>query len=324
MRSRSIVLWLVLSLGAPVQAEPLSFESATYENLNSIRGAPTRRVAIEGRLSLPESARKLPAVILLHTCIGPYSFDEVVGARLRNEGFATFEFDSLRSRGWMPADSCGGRIPAGPWSQLGDAYAALNVLAVHPAIDAHRIAVVGGSMGGGTALLAASEYIRRKLAPGARFAAHVSFYPGGSNVVYGKGAFTGAPVLLMLGERDDWTPAKRVLAAVDFLKKEDPGTPVAVRTYDATHSWIGTAARSYQQNRKSFADCPYVLMQIDDESVRNSLLSVSGELTPVSGQDIGAVFRQCRTGGATTEGSREATEASLAALVQFLKEAFAR
>lgn len=324
MRSMLTAMLLFLLLGASAAAETLTFNSALRENLGSIRDNSPPTTTIEAKLSLPAVAHKVPAVILLHTCIGPYSFDEAVGAHLRNEGYATLEFDSLKPRGWTPADSCGGKIPAGPWTQLGDAYAALKVLARHSAIDPDRIAVIGGSMGGGSAFLAASEYIRTKLADGARFAAHVGFYPSGSNLIYGPGAFTKAPILLMLGERDDWTPPKRLIAAIDFLKKTDAAIPVTVKTFDAFHSWIGSAARSYQATRKSFADCPYVMMQIDDDSIRNTMLSVSGELTPIASKDIGEIYRQCRTNGATTEGSRVATEASLAELSRFLKAVFAR
>ncbi len=325
MRSWVTSFGFLLWFGASVGAETLPFQSPTYENIHAIRkAAPSGTVTIEGNFSFPRASDKVPAVVLLHTCIGPYSFDKVVGEHLRGAGFATLEFDSLKPRGWSATDSCGGRIPAGPWAQLGDAYAALKALARHPAIDPNRIAVVGGSMGGGTAFVAASEYVRRKLAEGFRFAAHVAFYPGGSNAVYGPGAFTGAPILIMLGERDDWTPAKRVFAVVDFLKQNDPALPIGIKTYDAYHSWIGTAARSYQSGRKSFADCPYVMMGVDDESVRNVLLSVNGETTPIPASGIGEVYRQCRTSGATTEGSRTVTETSLADLSRFLGEVFAR
>jgi len=322
---RTTICGLVLACGISARAETLAFSSATYENLISIRNAPAQAVTIEGTLSVPNAAAaRFPAVILLHTCLGPYSFEEIVGKHLRDAGFATFEFDTLKPRGWSAADSCGGKLPAGPWTQLADAYAALRALARHPAIDPGRIAVIGGSMGGGSAFLAASEYVRKTLAGEARFAAHAGFYPSGSNVFFGTGAFTGAPILLMLGARDDWTPARRVIAVVDFLKKTEAAPPITVKTYDAFHSWIGTARHSHQVSRKSFADCPYVMMQIDGDTVRNHLLSVAGELAPLSDRNIGAIYRQCRTSGATTEGSGAATEASLADLVQFLNQALAR
>ena len=66
-------------------------------------------------------------------------------------------------------------------SGVADAYAALDMLARHPRIDADRIAIVGFSFGGEVAHLTAFERrAHRVLAPGQRrFAAHVAYYPGG-------------------------------------------------------------------------------------------------------------------------------------------------
>lgn len=320
--ARSLIAAFLISTAA-AHAETLAFQSAVYGGLNDLLNPPPQTVAIEGKLTLPGGNAKAPAVVLLHTCNGPGTAERIVGEHLRAQGFATFEFDSLAPRGWTAAQSCGGKLPASPWSQLGDAYAALKVLARHPAIDPARIAVVGASMGGGSAFAAAAEPVRQALAgaDGLRFAAHAAFYPGGSTAFHGPNAYTGAPVLLLLGARDDWTPPKRVVATVDFLKKENQALPIAVRQYDAQHSWLGTAARSYQNGRKSFADCPYTMYAAD---LSMALLTVKGELIPTTSQELRSVYTACRTSGATTAGDGTATDQSFADLSEFLKKAMAR
>lgn len=320
--ARSLIAAFLISTAA-ARAETVAFESAVYDSLRDLLNPPPQTVGIEGKLLFPGGDAKAPAVVLLHTCSGPGTAERIVGEHLRAQGFATFEFDSLAPRGWTAGQSCGGKLPASPWSQLGDAYAALKVLARHSAIDPARIAVVGASMGGGSAFAAAAEPVRRALAGagGLRFAAHASFYPGGSTAFHGPGSYTGAPVLLMLGARDDWTPAKRVVATVDFLKKGNPALPVAVRQYDAHHSWLGTAARNHQNTRKSFADCPYTMYAAD---LSTALLTVNGELVSTPSQDLRSVYTACRTSGATTAGDGTATDKSLADLSEFLGKAMAR
>jgi len=85
-----------------------------------------------------------------------------------------------------------------------DAYAALRGLRTSP-IDAERIAILGFSYGGEMAHLTAFERLRSALHPGSgRFAAHVAFYPGGSlGAIAERGAYTGAPLLMLLGGKDD-------------------------------------------------------------------------------------------------------------------------
>ena len=176
-------------------------------------------------------------------------------------------------------------------------------------------------MGAGSAFLASSEPLRASVLgkDGPRFAAHVSFYTSGSAAFFGPGAHTGAPILLMVGERDDWAPARRVVAVANFLKQENPGLPIKVNRYDAGHSWVSGGSRDYSASRKSFSDCPYTLYSGQDFS--RYLLTVDGNLSPTTGEEIRKVFSECRKPGATIEGSSEATKQSLADLDGFLRMA---
>ena len=132
-------------------------------------------------------------------------------AEFRKVGFATLTYDSPTARSIRQGSSTGSR-GGSPWaSAVAEAYSALRLLAGDPRIDASRIAIVGFSFGGEVAHLAAFERLRAALASGQnRFAAHVSYYPAG---VYGvpaePAAYTSAPILMLLGEKDDNLPVAK-------------------------------------------------------------------------------------------------------------------
>jgi dienelactone hydrolase len=106
-------------------------------------------------------------------------------------------------------------------------------LASHSQIDAGRIAIVGFSFGGEVAHLTALEPLRAALRLGPhRFAAHVAFYPAG---VFGaiptSGAYTGAPMLMMLGELDDNLPVAKIGDYLAYARAAGAPPPIEVVIY---------------------------------------------------------------------------------------------
>jgi dienelactone hydrolase len=119
---------------------------------------------------------------------------------------------------------------ANGYVRAGDAYGALAALRALPFVDGKRVGVMGGSHGGWTVLAAMFDPREdgNALASAKRegFAAAVALYPGCA-ARYGDWStarepgksfgpavtFTGtyrpiAPMLILIGERDDWTPAE--------------------------------------------------------------------------------------------------------------------
>jgi dienelactone hydrolase len=191
----------------------ITFQSSTYRDFRALlaREAAPGPVTIWANLDFPEQARdRYPAVIVVHTLGGYRDANEgYVAAELRKAGFATLTYDSFAARG-----TTGAALSASPgYLTVGvaDAYAALRRLASDPRIDVDRIAVIGFSFGAEVAHLTAVESIRSALGPGqARFAAHVPFYPALSfGVTAGRGAYTGSPVLMLLGGKDDNLPVAK-------------------------------------------------------------------------------------------------------------------
>jgi poly(3-hydroxybutyrate) depolymerase len=111
-----------------------------------------QQIQLTGRFDKPAGAAPFPAVILLHGCTG-YSFhlphSSAWSAVLLGEGYATIILDSFTPRG---GESCGG-VPAS--TRALDVVAAAYFLASRPDIRRDKIAVMGFSHGGGTALDAA-------------------------------------------------------------------------------------------------------------------------------------------------------------------------
>jgi dienelactone hydrolase len=85
-----------------------------------------------------------------------------------------------------------------------DAYAAKAYLASQPFVDGNRIAVMGWSHGGSTTLYAVDNIYLAGLGA-APFQAAIALYPG----CLRRLLRVNAPLLILIGEDDDWTLASR-------------------------------------------------------------------------------------------------------------------
>src|SRR5258708_33802414 len=143
----------------------ITFQSSTYSDFRQLlaREAAPATVTVHANLGFPEEAKdRYPAVIIVHTIGGYLEANEgQAAAELRKSGFATLTYDSFVARGMtgLASRSGPGVIP----STVADAYAALQLLADQPKIDANRIAIVGFSLGGEVAHLTAFERLRSAL-----------------------------------------------------------------------------------------------------------------------------------------------------------------
>jgi dienelactone hydrolase len=191
---------------------------------------------VPATLRRPDGAGPFPAIVIMHDCSG-------LGARssgapdrwtrhLVAQGYVVLIPDSFTPRGF-PDGVC--TIPGrdtrsvSAYVRAGDAYGALAYLRTLPFVDGSRVGVMGGSHGGATTLAAMFEPVAADapLAAAKRdgFAAAIALYPscgsayGSWSVTRQNGAtgpITGyrgvykpiAPLLILIGERDDWTPAE--------------------------------------------------------------------------------------------------------------------
>jgi len=245
----------------------VTFQSSTYSDMRQLLAheAPTRTVTVKANLGFPEQARdRYPAVIVVHSLAGYRDANEgYVAAELRKAGFATLTYDSFAARGTTGAalqGSSGYLLPG-----IADAYAALRLLSAEPRIDAGRIAIIGFSYGGEVAHLAAFETLRSALNPGpGRFAAHVAFYPGGNfGVIAEADAYTGAPMLMLLGGKDENLPVAKIENYLAYARAAGVPAPIETVIYPgAYHAWTVSdqpAARFYR-DLVSTKNCPIILL----------------------------------------------------------------
>lgn len=209
-------------------------------------------------LTKPSGDGPFPAVVLMHDCsglgprssAGPYRW----ATRLSLRGYVTIAPDSFTPRG-RPKGVC--TEAAGPRityeMRADDAYAALAYLRTLPFVDPRRIAVMGGSHGGSTALAAIVDDEANAARGRAGFAAAIALYPrcgrgygawrvertrrDGTPEESYSGTFKPlAPLLILIGARDDWTPAAPCEALVAAARSA--GYPVEIKVYpDAHHAF---------------------------------------------------------------------------------------
>jgi len=217
------------------------------EILEPVRIPNPNGAALDGLLSKPEGPGPFPAVVLLHGCSGMRTGDGRLNARqrqwdktLRGKGFVTLHVDSFGSRGLRQVCTLKVR-PVSVWKdRRQDAYAALSWLRALPFVRPDGIAVMGWSQGG-LVVLAAME--RDETTPPDGFGAGVAVYPACRSSERESLSPSG-PLLLLLGEADDWTPPERCDPVIADAERR--GETVEVKRYPgAFHSfdWPGSKVR---------------------------------------------------------------------------------
>ncbi|HEY0821285.1 MAG TPA: dienelactone hydrolase family protein [Rhizobacter sp.] len=168
------------------------------------------------------TAPKAPALVLLHGCGGMQGRDGQPSERMRrytrllnDEGWHVLVVDSLGPRGEreLCTQRTGARAVTLVQRRL-DALASLQWLAQRPEVDAGRLGLLGWSNGGSAVLAATNRKHRAVAAAPVLPAFAVAFYPGCAAELR-RGYEPVAPLLMLVGEADDWTPAEpcRRLAA---------------------------------------------------------------------------------------------------------------
>jgi dienelactone hydrolase len=159
-------------------------------------GAP-----IWGHLGRPKGQGPHPAIVLLHGCGGIQQSHFNWASRLNEAGYVTLVVDSFRPRsviGQCDGDRLSATTAAG---RVLDAYGALEFLSGQSYVDKNRIGLIGWSHGGRAALAAVSKNGAGSRFPNS-FKAAATFYP-----YCIPGRKFSVPVMILIGEKDDWTPA---------------------------------------------------------------------------------------------------------------------
>jgi len=170
---------------------------------------------IGGALFKPAGAGPFPAVIYMSGCGGidpPANRAQQTATidHLRSKGVAALIVDSFTPRN-EPKGVCAnlGNLDGETAIQYAsrgsnDALAALKVLKAMPDIDTKHIFLMGFSLGAYSSLLATDT---KSPNHDAKVAGVIAYYP----FCY-DGVDPSVPVLVMIGEKDDWTPAAKCQA----------------------------------------------------------------------------------------------------------------
>ena len=200
-------------------------------------GVSTSPAPLVGYVFKPAKDAPHGAVVMLHGCGGAYDRKGGVNARhrmwgdyLASLGYAAVLVDSFTPRGLE--EICTTAMKARTLKEserAGDAYAALAWVSAQPGIDAQKVMLLGWSHGAGVTL---ATITRNR--PPQRFRAAVAFYPGcTAHAEHADRFHPYAPLLVLIGESDDWTPAAPCRSLADAVRAR--GEPMSIVLYPGTY-----------------------------------------------------------------------------------------
>ncbi len=216
--SLGIIIVLLFPAACGVQ-----FKSAPI-NDNSLK--------IRGHVYKPAGEGPFPAVIIMHGCSGMDDHHTNWAQIFVSWGYAAFPIDSFGARG--VANVCD-KVWKVSYDDRGqDALGAAKFLQDLPYIDADKIGVIGFSHGAKSAIAATKKNLLKYIAKMdySPIKAAVAFYPWCDPYL---DANIAIPTLILIGEKDDWTPANNCVSLPRVA--ENPGM-IDVVVYDgAYHSF---------------------------------------------------------------------------------------
>jgi dienelactone hydrolase len=201
-----------------------------------------------------------PAVVALHGCNGPYDsrgglneLQRRYAADLNAAGLHVLVLDSFSARGVREICSLkSSRRPVTLADRRDDVGVALAWLAARPEVDASRLVLLGWSHGAQTVLAALDASDPAVQSRTVHPRAAVAFYPGCSAPHRNFDYRLQAPLLMLLGEKDDWTPVGACLDLHRRLSIHPPRFELEVYP-DSYHAFDSGSAVRVRDNVGSTA-----------------------------------------------------------------------
>ena len=249
-----------------IEGRPFPFDSASPFALLDVPNGTATPHRAAGRLFLPVGATAedpVPAVILLHGARGVSGPREITYARqYAAMGLAALVVDVFASRRDRAASFQERLIEITESMVLADAFAAQKALVELPEVDPARIVLIGFSYGGMATLYAAHDQVARAyrqrfgLTDAPPLRAHVAYYAP-CIARFEDPRATGAPVLMLWGDRDELIDETRCRAIAQDLR--DGGTEVEIRVFEgAYHQWDGGLSTPWRAPR-GLAACDFTV-----------------------------------------------------------------
>lgn len=230
-------------------------------------------VTLTAELHLPTtSTGPVAAVVIISSSGGvlPYR-EEYYARRLRESGIAALVVDSFGPRGVRSTVDDQSKVTV--FQMELDAFASLERLAADPRIDPKKIGIMGVSKGGIVSLNTAMAVREAWRGPSRhRFAAHVPIVPSCIEQQRTTRS-TGAPMLLMLAEKDDYTPAAECLGYAERLRESRARLQVIVYP-GAHHGWESPSLQWLPNAERS--RCPTLIEDDGSYTVTESGVNLRG------------------------------------------------
>jgi dienelactone hydrolase len=297
-------------------AEIVEFDGSTprdyAEVLNGDGGGDVR---LRGYLTLPENPNgPLPLVIV---GIGSAGFsagrEAFYSAELSRRGWAVLVVDSFSSRGFSETVSDQGRMTYA--TSVADTLNAFRFAIADSRFDPNRIALMGYSRGGHMALVGADERLQQAIVGDARFCAHVCLYPG-YNPRWRHPRPTRAPMLLIVGEKDELAPLARAEAYAAQMKSAGAHIRTIVLP-DAHHGFDQSHPATYHPELTNLSGSDMYIE--DDGSIREETTGLVARDWP---EFLRAVADKCGKKGATVGHGPAPRDVALPYIVEFFDDVF--
>ena len=308
-----VLLFISLCINAQNKKEIIHFESANPFSLSDIitdlDGQEKQHVF--GQLTIPvdslNSDKKYPLIIGVAGSMGWRKHHLDYLKMYQEQGYATFQLNSFKSRGIT--STVGSQDEVTIAAVILDAYRALEKLSKHPKINKDKVAITGWSLGGGVALFSGWMPLKKAITDELSFAAHLAFYPpcfiNPENL-----SFTKAPIHILIGESDNWTPAK---PCINLVEKLSDKTNISITTYpEAHHGFDSEEPVVWNEKGYSFKDCLFDLTAEGDVLMNYFRLPMSNSIL----QKVGFLF--CVDKGVHVGGNKDARKKSLAFAKDFM------
>jgi dienelactone hydrolase len=240
--ARSWYARAVNRLGAAVTAAMLLAGCAAHTARQTVRfpnSTPGAPVTIEAKLVRPAGPGPFPAVVQLHGCAGIEAQSFRWARWLAEHGYVALVVDSFGPRG-VKGDCRSGPDEPPITARFDDAFGALRYLQSQTYVRADRVAAIGWSQGGVYAMAVINgpslERARGRgvALPATGFAAGIGVYPGGCFSLVKEQVIR--PLLVLIGEADDWTPAAKCREMVEAMRGR--GADAAIVTYPGAYHYF--------------------------------------------------------------------------------------
>ena len=308
-----LALFFYVPLHAQVVKQEVAFESANPFSLSDIilNLNAQEKQTVFGQLSIPMDSlnpdKKYPLIIGVAGSLGWRKHHLEYMEMYQQDGFATFELNSFKSRDIT--STVGSQDEVTIAAIILDAYRALEKLAEHPNIDKEKVSITGWSLGGGVSLFSGWMPVKNAITTSVSFASHLAFYPpcfiNPENL-----AFTQEPIHILIGEKDNWTPAA---PCSNLIKKLEGKANIALTTYpESHHSFDSETPVTRNEKGYSFKDCLFTLTEDGDVLMNYLQLPMSSPLL----QKLGFMF--CVEQGVDIGGNPAARKKAFAFAKEFM------